>query len=192
MKPSFQILNDEDHQMYINKEKDDAAHAITVHQAPVDQPTDPAFLPKYVLTPTTGEATITERGSESMELMYQKPEDRVDQSGKIYRCQLGECNRTFLTPEIFLRHLTQHRTRCADCLKPFQQWQQLFYHAETCKYRLQRLKGKMNPVPAQPRTKPNVNCRLCGAVCDNPTALQRHHLHLHAQRPASKIWILKR
>ena len=187
----FQKWNDEDHQMYVKKEKDDAAHAETIHQAMVDQPMDPAYLPKYILQSTTGTPTITECDTNSVKLEYQESLDQL-QPGRIFKCQIDQCNQIFLTSENLLRHLTQHRTQCADCMKPFESWQRLLWHAETCKHRLQRLKGKLHQVPAQPKTQPNAKCRLCNKICANPTALQRHQLHLHAQRPASKIWILRR
>ena len=58
---------------YVNKEKDDELHAVTIHQASVvDHPADSTFPPKYTLTPTTNDATITECDWGSIKLEYQE------------------------------------------------------------------------------------------------------------------------
>ena len=128
-KAPFQIWNEKDHQQYISREKDDQMHATTVHQALVDKPIDTKHWPQYVLPPTTGNAILTESDPKSIKLEHEESTDCLDQSGKIYKCQIGNCARTFITVEAFLQHLTQHRTKCADCDREFNTWSALFYHA---------------------------------------------------------------
>ena len=188
----YQIWNSIDHKKYIRSEKLDERNAKTIQQAAMDKPMDPSFLPKYILPATNDHPIITDNAPDSIKVECGEALDLVDQSQKIYRCQLGDCKRTFLTVQSFFQHLTQHRAKCADCHQEFDQWSNLLYHAEVCNVRLQRPRIEVEKAPIKPRTKPTVECQSCGIRCDNPTALQRHQLLLHNQRPRRPVWILKR
>ena len=188
----YQIWNSIDQKRYIRQEKDDERNAKIIYQAQVDQPMDAAFLPKYILPIKDNHPILKENGPDSIKVEYEESLDRVNPSGKIYRCQLGACTRTFLTVESFFQHLTQHRAKCADCQQEFDQWAHLLHHAEICRARLQRPRVEIEETKIKPKTKSTVQCQLCGTRCNNPTALSRHQFLLHNRQPRRTTWLLKR